>query len=78
MRVVKVDDRHFYTDSETDEDSTAGNGTEVDDIVQLDEDHELLLKSCIPLLQSRNSGVSRLILLSGKDRYKRIDKKRLY
>lgn len=26
-------------------------------MVELDVDHELLLKSCIPLLQSRNSGV---------------------
>jgi hypothetical protein len=28
-----------------------------EDIVELDPDHELLLKSCVPLLQSRNSGV---------------------
>ncbi|KAI9493443.1 adaptin N terminal region-domain-containing protein [Zychaea mexicana] len=56
LAVVKHDDRHFYTDSES-EDSVAENGTEADDVVQLDEDHELLLKSCIPLLQSRNSGV---------------------
>lgn len=26
-------------------------------MIDLDVDHELLLKSCIPLLQSRNSGV---------------------
>ncbi|KAI9253983.1 adaptin N terminal region-domain-containing protein [Phascolomyces articulosus] len=57
MTVTQHDDRHFYTDSESDEDSTIEDGNEVDDIVQLDEDHELLLKSCIPLLQSRNSGV---------------------
>lgn len=29
----------------------------MDDIIELDPDHELLLKSCVPLLQSRNSGV---------------------
>ena len=78
MRVVKHDDRHFYTDSETDEDSTAENGAAADDIVQLDEDHELLLKSCIPLLQSRNSGVSILVLLNGNDWYKRIDKRKVH
>ncbi|CDH59483.1 ap-3 complex subunit beta-1 [Lichtheimia corymbifera JMRC:FSU:9682] len=47
-----VDDKNFYSDSGSDEDEKS-----VDDIVELDLDHELLLKSCIPLLQSRNSGV---------------------
>lgn len=41
----------FYS-SDDDEDEI-----EADDIIELDVDHELLLKSCIPLLQSRNSGV---------------------
>lgn len=48
-----MDDKNFYSDSGSDEDEKS-----VDDIVELDLDHELLLKSCIPLLQSRNSGVS--------------------
>lgn len=37
----------------------------MDDIVELDLDHELLLKSCIPLLQSRNSGVSIMLQRNG-------------
>ncbi|KAI8391030.1 adaptin N terminal region-domain-containing protein [Radiomyces spectabilis] len=46
---------NFYSDeSETE---TESDDVAVDDVVELDEDHELLLKSCIPLLQSRNSGV---------------------
>ncbi|KAI9320999.1 adaptin N terminal region-domain-containing protein [Dichotomocladium elegans] len=46
------DDRHFYSDNSSDEEEV-----QPDDVLQLDPDHELLLKSCIPLLQSRNSGV---------------------
>ncbi|KAG0165709.1 AP-3 complex subunit beta-2 [Apophysomyces sp. BC1015] len=44
--------REFYSDSSDEEDEKS-----VDSIVEMDEDHELLLRSCIPLLQSRNSGV---------------------
>lgn len=49
-------DRPFFSDSSEDDESDNDERL-ADDIVQLDEDHELLLKSCIPLLQSRNSGV---------------------
>lgn len=44
----------FYSDSDSDSDN---NEIQANDIVELDVDHELLLKSCVPLLQSRNSGV---------------------
>ncbi|KAI9282897.1 adaptin N terminal region-domain-containing protein [Umbelopsis sp. AD052] len=48
----------FYSDSSDDEESTeeVEEQSEVED-VELDEDHSLLIKSCLPLLQSRNSGV---------------------
>ncbi|KAF7726132.1 AP-3 complex subunit beta-2 [Apophysomyces ossiformis] len=51
---TSVRNRAFYSDSSDEDD---GDGNSVEDIVEIDEDHELLLKSCIPLLQSRNSGV---------------------
>ncbi|PHZ13020.1 uncharacterized protein RHIMIDRAFT_251113 [Rhizopus microsporus ATCC 52813] len=43
--------KSFYSDS------SDSDELEADDILEMDVDHELLLKSCIPLLQSRNSGV---------------------
>lgn len=50
-----VTNKSFYSDSSSDEDQQ--DELEIDNVVELDVDHELLLKSCIPLLQSRNSGV---------------------
>ncbi|KAI8988004.1 adaptin N terminal region-domain-containing protein [Mycotypha africana] len=47
--------KSFYSSSSSEEDDE--DGQKVDDIIDLDPDHELLLKSCTPLLQSRNSGV---------------------
>lgn len=48
-----TNNRSFYSsDSDSEEDEKIA-----DDIIELDPDHELLLKSCVPLLQSRNSGV---------------------
>ncbi|GAA5797433.1 adaptin N terminal region-domain-containing protein [Helicostylum pulchrum] len=49
--------KNFYSSddsSNSDDDDTEQLDIEV---IELDVDHELLLKSCIPLLQSRNSGV---------------------
>jgi hypothetical protein len=45
----------FYSDSSSDEqdDRVIESG-----VVELDDDHDLLLKGCVPLLQSRNSGVN--------------------
>lgn len=60
--IALQENRPFYSDSET---SGEENEKGVDGIVELDEDHELLLKSCIPLLQSRNSGVSNILFLFG-------------
>jgi hypothetical protein len=52
-----VKSRAFYSDSDSSD--ADHNGAVIgDDVFEMDEDHELLLKSCIPLLQSRNSGVS--------------------
>ncbi|KAI7905881.1 adaptin N terminal region-domain-containing protein [Cokeromyces recurvatus] len=48
--------KSFYSDSSLDSDDN-NDATHIDDVIELDPDHELLLKSCIPLLQSRNSGV---------------------
>ncbi|KAG1466806.1 hypothetical protein G6F56_004620 [Rhizopus delemar] len=42
----------FYSSDEDEDDEIIA-----DNIVEIDVDHELLLKSCTPLLQSRNSGV---------------------
>ncbi|KAI9280476.1 adaptin N terminal region-domain-containing protein [Sporodiniella umbellata] len=42
----------FYSSDESEDDAVIA-----DDTIDLDVDHELLLKSCLPLLQSRNSGV---------------------
>lgn len=51
-----VKSRAFYSDSDSSD--ADHNGAVIgDDVFEMDEDHELLLKSCIPLLQSRNSGV---------------------
>ncbi|KAI9302456.1 adaptin N terminal region-domain-containing protein [Cunninghamella echinulata] len=49
-----VQPKAFYSDSDSSDEeiNTFGNN-----VIELDEDHELLLKSCLPLLQSRNSGV---------------------
>ncbi|CAO3628067.1 unnamed protein product [Mucor fragilis] len=51
---VNTSNKAFYSDSDSDSDN---DQIQADDIVELDVDHELLLKSCVPLLQSRNSGV---------------------
>lgn len=51
----------FYSDSSdnssAEEESHSEQEQDDDAEVELDEDHSLLLKSCLPLLQSRNSGV---------------------
>jgi hypothetical protein len=51
----------FYSDSSdnssTEDESHSEQEQGDDEEVDLDEDHSLLLKSCLPLLQSRNSGV---------------------
>lgn len=52
-----TNNKSFYSSddsSNSDDDDTDQLDIEV---IELDVDHELLLKSCIPLLQSRNSGV---------------------
>lgn len=58
----KPSQKAFYSDSSdnssAEEESHSEQDQEDDDAeVELDEDHSLLLKSCLPLLQSRNSGV---------------------
>lgn len=52
-----INSKNFYSDSDSSDEDDKEDGLDVDQIVELDIDHELLLKSCVPLLQSRNSGV---------------------
>jgi len=55
----KTKKESFYSDSsdeESNEELEEPSENEVEE-VELDEDHSLLIKSCLPLLQSRNSGV---------------------
>lgn len=52
-----IKSRAFYSDSDSSDDATGADATIKEGVLEMDEDHELLLKSCIPLLQSRNSGV---------------------
>lgn len=52
-----TNNKSFYSDSNSSDEDDKEDGLDIDQIVELDIDHELLLKSCIPLLQSRNSGV---------------------
>ncbi|KAI7890136.1 adaptin N terminal region-domain-containing protein [Mucor mucedo] len=53
---IIANNKSFYSSSD-DSDKSDTDEVEIDHVVELDVDHELLLKSCIPLLQSRNSGV---------------------
>ncbi|OBZ82141.1 AP-3 complex subunit beta-2 [Choanephora cucurbitarum] len=48
--------KSFYSSDSSEEDQDDHDAKEIEE-VDLDVDHELLLKSCAPLLQSRNSGV---------------------
>ncbi|KAI8972988.1 adaptin N terminal region-domain-containing protein [Pilobolus umbonatus] len=56
-KVAITSTRAFYSDDDSDESDQEEDEQIMDDTVELDVDHELLLKSCLPLLQSRNSGV---------------------
>ncbi|KAI8087604.1 adaptin N terminal region-domain-containing protein [Gilbertella persicaria] len=48
--------KSFYSSDSSSEEEEQENVKDIEE-VELDVDHELLLKSCVPLLQSRNSGV---------------------
>jgi AP-3 complex subunit beta len=49
--------KSFYSDDSSSDSDNQQDKLDIDQVVDLDVDHELLLKSCVPLLQSRNSGV---------------------
>ncbi|ORX62827.1 Clathrin/coatomer adaptor, adaptin-like protein [Hesseltinella vesiculosa] len=51
-KATTVTSKSFYSSDSSDMEDTIAH-----DVVELDPDHELMLKSCLPLLQTRNSGV---------------------
>lgn len=54
---IIANNKSFYSSSDDSDDKSETDEVDINHVVELDVDHELLLKSCIPLLQSRNSGV---------------------
>ena len=69
LQLVEEKDAAFYPSSESDEEDEdeeeGSNGVEKPKAYTVDPDHRLLLRSCLPLLKSRNAAVSEFVYLLG-------------